>query len=95
MAAPRPPPDRTKKHARGVPHGGAWGEPRRDPGLGALRRARKAPFDGASRPQLAALFKRHGGPPPLEAELAPEESGLPRRPEWEGVDVAVARALGA
>ena len=38
---------------------------------------RKAPFDGASRPQLAALFKRHGGPPPLEAELAPEESGLP------------------
>ena len=38
---------------------------------------RRAPFDGASRVDLARLFRKHGGPPSMEAELVPEDSGLP------------------
>ena len=52
----------------------------------------RRPSTGASRLQPAALFKR-GGPPPLEAELAPEESGLPPDDLNGGVDVALARPL--
>ena len=47
----------------------------------------KAAFDGGSRPELAALFRKHGGPPAREAECVPEDSGLPllgasRATEW-------------
>ena len=37
----------------------------------------KAPFDGAPRPQLAARAATTAARRALEAELAPEESGLP------------------
>ena len=76
IKAPRPPPVE-EKHARGVTVDYVWENQRWIRGWAPCVGLRKAPFDGASRPQLAALFKRHGGPPPLEAELAPEESGLP------------------
>jgi hypothetical protein len=76
IKAPRPPPVE-EKHARGVTVDYVWENQRWMRGWAPCVGLRKAPFDGASRPQLAALFKRHGGPPPLEAELAPEESGLP------------------
>ena len=71
------PPEPEQKHARGVTVDYVWENQRWIRGWAPCVGLRKAPFDGASRPQLAALFKRHGGPPPLEAELAPEESGLP------------------
>ena len=77
IKAPRPPPEPEQKHARGVTVDYVWENQRWIRGWAPCVGLRKAPFDGASRPQLAALFKRHGGPPPLEAELAPEESGLP------------------
>ena len=76
IKAPRPPPVE-EKHARGVTVDYVWENQRWIRGWAPCVGLRKAPFDGASRPALAALFKRHGGPPPIEAELAPEESGLP------------------
>jgi len=77
IKAPRPPPEPEQKHARGVTVDYVWENQRWMRGWAPCVGLRKAPFDGASRPALAALFKRHGGPPPLEVELAPEESGLP------------------
>lgn len=65
------------KHARGVTVDYVWENQRWIRAWAPCVGLRKQPFDGASRPQLAELFKRHGGPPSPEAELAPEESGLP------------------
>lgn len=74
--APAPAPA-SPKHAHGVTVDYVWENQRWIRAWAPCVGLRKQPFDGASRPQLAELFKRHGGPPSPEAELAPEESGLP------------------
>ncbi|KAJ1457722.1 hypothetical protein M885DRAFT_562640 [Pelagophyceae sp. CCMP2097] len=65
-----------------------WRPPMAGPGAwtsSAL--VRKQPFESASRAELAALFRKHAGPPSPSAELIPTESGLPmlgdtRQTEW-------------
>ncbi|KAH8059044.1 hypothetical protein JL722_5594 [Aureococcus anophagefferens] len=65
---------------------------------------RRAPYDGGSRVELGRLFRKHGGPPSMEAELVPEDSGLPldgdegRRStawRWLGPWVIDSRSFGA
>ena len=65
---------------------------------------RRAPYDGGSRVELGRLFRKHGGPPSMEAELVPEDSGLPldgdegRRStawRWLGPWVVDSRSFGA